>query len=77
MIEIRKTVLFAQCLNDSHDLHLPALVPSLTLGSVGILPRRLGVFVVAAVNRNFWPNSMYSGLGPFPENSSNPALKQT
>lgn len=53
MIEIRETVLVAQCLNDSHDLHLPALVPSLTLGSVPVLPRRLGVFLVAAVNRSF------------------------
>lgn len=26
MIEIRETVLVAQCLNDSHDFHLPALV---------------------------------------------------
>ncbi|MBK7464235.1 MAG: hypothetical protein IPJ50_16920 [Betaproteobacteria bacterium] len=53
MIEIRKTVLFAQWLNEPHDFHLPALVPSLTFGSVPVLPRRLGVFLVAAVNRNF------------------------
>jgi len=40
--------------------------PSLVLGSVPVLARRLGVFVVAAVNRKFWPNSTSSSLGAFP-----------
>ena len=39
--------------------------PSLALGSVPVLARRLGVFVAATVNRNFWPN-FTSGLGAFP-----------
>jgi hypothetical protein len=39
--------------------------PSLVLGSVLVLARRLGVFGVAAVNRKFWPN-LASGLAAFP-----------
>jgi hypothetical protein len=40
--------------------------PSLALGSVPVLARRLSVFGVATVNRKFWPNSKSSGLGAFP-----------
>ena len=40
--------------------------PSLALGSVFVLVRRLGVFGVATVNRNFWPILQSSGLGAFP-----------
>ena len=40
--------------------------PSLTLGSVLVLARRLGVFGVATVNRKFWPILQSSGLGAFP-----------
>ena len=39
--------------------------PSLALGSVLVLALRLGVFVVATVNRKFWPK-LKSGLGAFP-----------
>ena len=39
--------------------------PSLALGSVPVLARRLGVFGVAAVNRKFWPN-LASGLAALP-----------
>jgi len=39
--------------------------PSPALGSVPVLPRRLGVFVVSTVNRNFWPK-LKSGFGAFP-----------
>ena len=39
--------------------------PSLALGSVPVLARRLGVFVVATVNRKFWPK-LKSALGAFP-----------
>lgn len=39
--------------------------PSLVLGSVPVLARRFGVFVVSTVNRNFWPK-LNSGLGAFP-----------
>lgn len=40
--------------------------PSLPFGSVPVLARRLGVFVVATVNRNFQPNSKSSGFAAFP-----------
>ena len=39
--------------------------PSLVLGSVPVLARRLGIFVVATVNRKFWPK-LNSGSGAFP-----------
>lgn len=51
-------------------------VKALALGSVPVLARRLGVFVVATVNRNFWPK-LKSGLGAFPANPSNTALNPT
>ena len=41
-------------------------LPSLALGSVVVLARRLGVFGVATVNGKFQPNSKSSGLGAFP-----------
>lgn len=51
-------------------------LPSLALGSVLILARRLGIFGVATVNRKFWP-IFTSGLGAFPANPSNPAINPT
>ena len=45
--------------------------PSLALGFVPVLARRLGVFVVATVNRNFWPK-LKSGLGAFPPAQHSP-----
>jgi hypothetical protein len=40
--------------------------PSLALGSVPVLARRLSVFGVATVNRKFWPKSKPSGFEFFP-----------
>ena len=40
--------------------------PSLALGSVPVLARRLSVFGVATVNRKFQPNSKSSGSAAFP-----------
>jgi len=40
--------------------------PSLALGSVPVLARRLSVFGVATVNRKFRPKSKSSGLAAFP-----------
>jgi hypothetical protein len=45
--------------------------PSLALGFVPVLARRLGVFVVATVNRKFWPK-LKSGLGAFPPAQHSP-----
>ena len=45
---------------------MPLRFPSLPFGSVPVLAGRLGVFVVATVNRNFQPNSKSSGFGGFP-----------
>ena len=45
--------------------------PSLALGSALVLARRLGVFGVATVNRNFWPK-LKSGLGAFPPAQHSP-----
>lgn len=41
-------------------------VPSLALGAVLVLARRLSVFGVATVNRNFQRNSKALGFGLFP-----------
>lgn len=41
-------------------------LPSLALGSVLILARRLSVSVVATINRKYQPNSKSTGLGAFP-----------
>ena len=40
--------------------------PSLALGSMPVLARRLSVFGVATVNRKFQPKSKSSGLAVFP-----------
>jgi hypothetical protein len=40
--------------------------PSLVLGSVPVLARRLSVFGVATVNRKFQPKSKSSGFGAVP-----------
>ncbi len=40
--------------------------PSLALGSVPALARRLSIFGVATVNWKFQPNSKSSGFGAFP-----------
>jgi len=45
--------------------------PSLALGFVPVLARQLGVFVVATVNRKFWPK-LKSGLGAFPSAQHSP-----
>jgi hypothetical protein len=45
---------------------MPLRLPSLALGSVLVLARRLGVFVVATVNRKFRPILQSSGLDAFP-----------
>jgi hypothetical protein len=41
-------------------------LPSLALGSVPVLARRLSVFGVTTVNRKFQPNSKSSGFGAVP-----------
>ena len=46
--------------------------PSLALGSVPVLARRLGVFAVATINPKFQPKPKPSGLAAFPATQHSP-----